>query len=101
MLEFKTTKMDRFLENDFVCNVYYTISKKENSYVASIESTVSFVNQQEKTLIPYSDLTEEIVIDWVKNSIGADSLNEIDLFLTNNIVDQKTPKIISNVPWAK
>lgn len=101
MLEFKITKLNRLSEDDFVCDVYYTVFKKDEGYFASISSTVSFVKQEEKTLIPYADLTENIVIDWVKNSIGVDSLNDIESFLDNDIFDQKLPKIVSDTFLAK
>jgi hypothetical protein len=101
MLEFKITKMNRLSEDDFVCDVYYTVFKKDGGHTASIDSTVSFVKQPEKTLIPYSNLTKSTVVDWVKNSIGVDSLNDIDAFLTNNITDQKSPKIISDTSLAQ
>jgi hypothetical protein len=96
MIELKITKINRLPEDDFVCNVYYTVFKKDGGHAASTDSTVSFVRQPGKTLIPYSNLTESIVVNWVKNSIGVDSLNDIDAFLTNNIADQKSPKIISD-----
>ena len=48
--------------------------------------------------VKYADLTEEIVIGWVKasESISAD---DIEASIAAQIADSKAPKITTGVPW--
>jgi len=47
-------------------------------------------------LIPYEDLTEEIIIEWVKESID---LEAIEKSLEDQIEAQKNPPILTGLPW--
>ena len=97
---FKITQMDRLTADGFVVTVHWTASQVDGDYSASTYSTVSFTEQPGQSLIPYEDLTEAQVIQWVKDSLGSEGLAAIDTALANNIADQKAPKVAAGVPWA-
>lgn len=50
----------------------------ENGYSGSIKTTISFnINEiDENSFIPYEQLTEEILIDWVKDFINEEAINK-------------------------
>lgn len=53
------------------------------------------------SFVPYQDLTENRVIDWLEESIGSDAINEINDNLDRQIQNQINPPIISlPLPWA-
>lgn len=97
---FKITQMDRLTADGFVVTVHWTASQVDGEYTASTYSTVSFTEQPGQSLIPYEDLTEAQVIQWVKDSLGAEGVAAIDTALANNIADQKAPKVASGTPWT-
>ena len=54
--------------------------------------------------IPYEDLTEEIVIVWVKNKLGAEAVSETELIVAAEALAKKqeleTPDVEGGKPWA-
>ena len=96
---FKISQMDRLTADGFVCTVHWTASQVDGDYTASTYSTVGFTEQPGQSLIPYKDLTEAQVVEWVKASLGEEGVAAIDTALANNIADQKAPKVAAGVPW--
>ena len=97
---FKISQMDRLTSDGFVVTVHWTASQTDGDYTASTYSTVGFTEQPDQSLIPYEDLTEAQVVEWVKASLGEEGVAAIDTALANNIADQKAPKVAAGVPWA-
>jgi hypothetical protein len=97
---FRISQMDRLTDTGFVCVVHWTASQTDGEYTASTYSTVGFTEQPDQSLIPYEDLTETQVVEWVKASLGEEGVAAIDTALANNIADQKSPKVAAGVPWA-
>lgn len=97
---FKISQMDRLTADGFVVTVHWTASQVDGDFSASTYSTVSFTEQPGQSLVPYEDLTEAQVIQWVKDSLGEEGVAAIDTALANNIADQKAPKVAAGVPWA-
>ena len=96
---FKISQMDRLTSDGFVCTVHWNASQVDGEYTASTYSTVGFTEQPDQSLIPYADLTEAQVVEWVKASLGEEGVAAIDTALANNIADQKAPKVAAGVPW--
>jgi hypothetical protein len=52
-------------------------------------------------VIPYADLTPEIVIGWVQEKLGGEEkVTEIEAALQSQIDEQRTPTTAAGVPWA-
>jgi hypothetical protein len=49
--------------------------------------------------VAYADLTEETVIGWVKEQIGAEKIAEIEAALQAQLDEQTAPTKASGVPW--
>jgi len=49
--------------------------------------------------VPYDDLAETEVIQWVKDAMGAEEVASIDTKLAEDIANQKAPTEESGVPW--
>lgn len=99
MTQFKITQMDRNTADGFVTTVHWTASQVDGEHTASTYSTASFTKQDGINYVPYASLTEAVVIEWVKGSIGADGVAAITAALAANIADQKAPKVAAGVPW--
>jgi hypothetical protein len=97
---FKITNMDRLTADNFVCTVHWTASQTDGDFYASTYSTVSFTEQPGQTLIPYDELTEATVVEWVKASLGEEGVAAVDAALAQNIELQKNPVTATGTPWA-
>jgi len=50
-------------------------------------------------LIPFADLTEDTVVGWIKDQLGADRVTEIELQLQGQLDEQKAPTKATGLPW--
>lgn len=95
------SNLDRDTADGFVTVAHWTASQVEGDFSASINNTQSFTKEDGVNLIPYADLTEATVIEWVKNAIGDAGLEAIDAALTAQITEQKAPSKAAGTPWSQ
>jgi hypothetical protein len=94
-MEFKIVNLDRSTDGDVVTTVHYTVSKTDGEAVGSSYGSVGV--EVGDTVIPFAELTEATVIDWVKEKLDLESLEDS---LDAQIAEQKAPKVASGLPWA-
>lgn len=51
------------------------------------------------SLIPFDDLTEDMVVGWVKEKLGAEKVAEVEAALQAQIDEQHAPSKASGTPW--
>jgi len=87
----------------YVANAFWTLTGTDGIKTASVSrDTVFLESQSDPDFIPYANLTPEIVIGWVQNSLGADGIayfenevqSQIDAEETTTPAPTPTP-----VPW--
>jgi hypothetical protein len=88
-------QMNRNTDGGFVTTVHYNVSAVDGDYTASTYGTVGYT-QEEGNIIPFDSLTPEIVIGWVKDSLGQETVEEA---LAAQIEAQKNPVQKSGLPW--
>jgi len=62
--------LERETSDGYVFTSHYTISANDGTYSSGAYGSVGF--QRPESLIPFDDLTEELVIAWTKEAIGGD-----------------------------
>ena len=100
MTIWKISNLDRNTADGFVNTVHWTASQVDGDFTASTYSTVSFTKEDGINYVPYAELTEAAVVEWVKGSLGADGVAAVDAALAANIAEQKAPKTAAGMPWA-
>ena len=98
---FKITALDRDTADGFVTVAHWTASKVDGDFLASTYSTQGFTKQDGVNLIPYADLTEEVVIGWVQEALGEEAVAAIDAALTAQIAEQQAPSKAVGTPWSQ
>ena len=96
----KISNTDRNTTDGFIFCVHYTASQTDGDFTASTYATVSFTKEDGINYVPYSELTEAAVVEWVKGSLGAEGVAAVDAALAENIAEQKAPKTATGTPWA-
>jgi hypothetical protein len=90
--------LERETDDGFVMVAHYTVDANDGTYSAGAYGSVGF--ERPDTLIPYSDLQESQVIDWVKTALGGDEkVTEIQDALQNQLDEQRAPTKAAGVPW--
>jgi hypothetical protein len=89
-------QMDRLTSDGFVVTVHYTVNAVDGEFTASTYGTVGYT-QGESSYVPFADLTEAVVVGWVQESLGKDTVEEA---LAAQITAQKNPVQETGLPWS-
>jgi len=89
--------LERETADGFVFTCHYTVNANDGTYSAGAYGSLGF--ERPDNLIPFADLTEEIVIGWVKEQFGAEKVSEIEAALQSQIDEQRNPTKAAGVPW--
>jgi hypothetical protein len=91
--------LERETDDGFVFTAHYTVNAEDGTYSAGAYGSIGF--QRPDNLIPYNQLQEDIVIDWVKEALGGDEkVAEIEAALQQQIDEQRSPSKAAGVPWG-
>lgn len=91
---FTINNLERSTDGDIVNVIHWTATKTDGDFVASVYSSQAV--EVGDTVIPFAELTEDVVIDWVKDKLDLVSL---EANLDAQIAEQKAPKVASGLPW--
>lgn len=96
------SSLDSTLPDGCVTTAHWRVSKTDGAASGSVYGTVSLPHKDhnDPTFIPYEDLTEAIVIGWVKEEMGADQVAAHEAAVDAQIDAQKNPTAASGVPWG-
>jgi hypothetical protein len=93
-------QLERNTADGIVFTAHYTVNANDGTYSAGAYGSVG-LEQPEGNVIPYADLTPEIVIGWVQEKLGGEEkVAEISAALQKQIDEQRTPTTAAGVPWS-
>ena len=95
------SQLDRELADGYVTTVHYRVDATDGTYNSGAYGSVGL--EKPETLVPYKDLTSDIVIGWVKAKLDAEedgTVAKIEAALAAQIAEQKTPKTGTGLPWS-
>lgn len=94
----KIAQLERETADGFVFTAHYTVDANDGTYSSGAYGSVGF--ERPENLIPYADLTEEVVVGWVKEALGGDEkVDEIQAALQEQLDQQRNPTKAAGVPW--
>jgi hypothetical protein len=98
-LIWKITDLERELLDGYVFRVYWELTPDFEGTGSSFSGSLEL--QRPDDLISYENLTEELVVSWVKSSLGEDEVNKLEMNLRNHIQNQNIePKNSNGLPWS-
>lgn len=92
------SNLERSAENGFVTTVHWTITKKEGANFVS-QYGADYFTHTAGDLIPYEQLTSEIVTGWLKDRWGAEGLAAKEAALDAELAAAAAPKLVFGTPW--
>jgi hypothetical protein len=101
-MQWQISNLDRTLPDGMVFTAHWRVSKTDGDASGSVYGTISFPAKDPKDpdFIPYDQLTEAQVIQWVKDEMGADTVAAHEVNVQAQIDAQKNPTSASGVPWG-
>lgn len=94
----KVSQLERETADGYVFTAHYTVEASDDTYKSGAYGSIGF--EKPETLIAYADLTEEVVIGWVKDQLTAEKVAEVESALDVQIEEQKAPTKASGTPWS-
>jgi hypothetical protein len=91
--------LERETADGFVLTAHYTVTAEDGTYSSGAYGSLGF--ERPDKLIPYADLTEEMVIGWVQDVFGAEKVTEIEAALQAQLDEQRHPSKASGIPWQQ
>lgn len=91
--------LERETADGYVFTAHYTVDANDGTYSAGAYGSIGL--QRPDSLIPFSDLTLDMVVGWVKEALGGDEkVAEIEAALQSRIDEQHQPTKAAGLPWA-
>lgn len=99
-IEWGVSNMDRVVSDGFVITVFWVCTAREGTEAAQVYGSQSFTyDPTEPGFIPYDDLTEEVVIGWVKTALGAEQVAAYELSAQESLNKVINPQTAVGMPW--
>jgi hypothetical protein len=92
--------LERETADGYVFTVHYTVNANDGTYTAGAYGSIG-LERPEEDMVPFAELTEELVIGWVKEKLGGDEkVAEIEAALQARLDEQRAPSKAAGLPWA-
>ena len=92
------SQLERETQDGYVFTVHYTVNAQDGTYSAGAYGSLG-LERPEGDLIPFSELTEEVVVGWVKEKFGEEKVTEIEAALQAQLDEQRQPSKAAGLPW--
>jgi hypothetical protein len=93
-ITYKINNLERQVSDDLVITAHWRVDAVDGEHTAGAYGSVGFTRGDD--FIPFEELTEAQVIDWVKAQLDVE---QIESNLANQIEALKEPKSVSGLPW--
>ena len=93
--------LERTTSDNIVFTVHYGITASDDTYQASSCGSINLDAPAEgDTVVPYSELHEELVVGWSKAKLGTEQVTAIESELQRRLNEQRTPTTATGTPWS-
>jgi len=88
-------------KTDVVMTVHWRLNGTDGTYNATVYSTVGLTYTAGSPFTPYADLTQDLVIGWVKDALGLDQVTTFETNVAAQIEAQINPSVVTPaLPWG-
>jgi hypothetical protein len=95
----RIANLERETADGIVFTAHYTIDANDGTYSAGAYGSLGLERPNEDEMIPFSQLTEEICVGWVKEKLTEEKVAEIEAALQAQLDEQHAPSRATGVPW--
>ena len=99
-ISWHVANLERECVDGFVYQCHYTVDAvtEDGAYRSGAYGSIGF--ERPENLIPFSDLTEELVVQWVQEALGTEKVAEVVAALNAQLEEQRHPTKAAGLPWA-
>jgi len=88
---------------DYVVTAMFEVEGVDGEFSSTINGNQMFTVKEGSEFIPYANLTEQIVVEWIKEELGENGLISITACIDGQIESQKNPPVSpinTPIPWG-
>lgn len=94
------TNLERKCDTGLVLGAAYLVEASDDVYKSSVVGTVEFETPEDlDSITAYSDLTQDLVVGWIKAKLGEENVDKVETALTTAVSEQRQPTRALGVPW--
>lgn len=82
--------------DDYITIVHWRCEGSDETNTASAYGTISFNQEEGEEIIPFADLTEELVKGWMFEKLNKE---EVEAAVQAKLDELANPPLISGLPW--
>lgn len=87
---------------NIVNNIHWRVNATDGVNNATVYGTQTLEYAKDATFISYPALTKDVVIEWVKNAMGAEQVLQLEKNLDNQLyLLANPPVVILPLPWSE
>ena len=87
---------------DVVTVVHWRLTGTDGEYTGSVYGSIGLTLDPDAPFTPYASLTQDQVIGWVKDALGAEQVAAYEANVAQQIADQINPPVVTPpLPWAE
>ena len=90
-------QLERHTADGIVYTAHYTVDANDGTYSSGAYGSIGLEQPYPDDIIPYADLTPEIVIGWVQDKLN---VAEIEAALQVQLDEKHAPSKATGLPWA-
>jgi hypothetical protein len=95
----RVANLERETSDGYVYTAHYTIDANDGTYSAGAYGSLGLERPEEDEMIPFTQLTEEIVVGWVKEKLTEEKVEEVEAALQAQLDEQHSPSKAVGLPW--
>jgi hypothetical protein len=99
VFSWRIANLERETADGVVFVTHYTVDANDGTYSAGAYGSLGLERPDEEEMIPFSELTEEICVGWVKEKLTEEKVAEIEAALQAQLDEQHSPSKAAGVPW--
>lgn len=96
----KISNLERETSDGYVYVAHYQVDAVSDDQVYRSGAYGSIGFERPETLIPFADLQEDQVVQWVKDALGEEQVQSILTALQGQLDEQRNPSKAAGLPWA-
>ena len=96
----RIANLERYTADGVVFTVHYTVNAEDGTYSAGAYGSLGLEAPEPDSMIPFDNLTKEIVVGWVKGKLGDEKVAKIEAALQAQLDEKHAPTKAAGLPWV-
>lgn len=101
MSKWTVNQLERNADDGGVINIHWSCSETDGEYSGSTYGSLGVTpDASAPNFVAYENLTEEVVIGWLHEAMGEETVAAHEAAVAAQIAEAKAPKVATGMPWT-